>query len=342
MSEKIDFLIVGGGIAGRLLQMELEKRKCSTMVYDQKDGNECSMVAGGLANPLVGKYFTIGWRAREFFAGLDTYYQELESRLSATFFTPRTMKRIISSPGEQNIWLSKAHLEKYKGFCVFSNEEIEGLHTELGLLEVQQGGEMNAPRFLEACQQKLSTNFDFFDHEKLDMKNNIYDDIHFSNIVFCEGYKVVNNPFFNKEVEIVPTKGELLEIETDLKPSGDIYLGSVFIQHLHGRRWRVGATYERYNTTVTPTAMQKEDLMTKLEKKLTIPYTVVNHYCGVRPASLDRKPLLGVHPSYSNMFIFNGMGSKAVSLAPLLAREMCDFMIKNTPLHSEIDIKRFC
>ena len=68
----------------------------------------------------------------------------------------------------------------------------------------------------------------------------------------------------------------------------------------------------------------------------------MDQYCGTRPASPDRKPIVGAHPELEDVYIFNGMGSKAVSLAPLLAKELCDTMIIGSPLHSEISIDRFC
>ncbi|MGB1038285.1 MAG: NAD(P)/FAD-dependent oxidoreductase [Bacteroidia bacterium] len=340
MSESVDFLIVGGGISGRLIQAELIRRGCSPLVYDCPENNRSTLIAAGLANPLVGKFFTIGWRASEFFGGLDTFYEKLENRLGATFFRPRPMKRIISTAGEQNMWLSKAHKKKYVGFCEFVNEEVEGLNTEYGMLKVSQGGELNTERFLQACQA-MPTVFEWFDHNKLDLNANKYDDIEFKSIVFAEGYELVNNPLFEDVVKLIPTKGEILELETDLHSSGDIYLGGVFLQHVREKLWRVGATYKPNDTTLNPTEEMKNDLISKLDKLIAVPYNVVNHKVGIRPASEDRKPLLGRHPNHKNAYLFNGMGSKAVSLAPLLATEMCDFILNDTPLQREVDITRF-
>ncbi|PCJ65539.1 MAG: hypothetical protein COA58_09005 [Bacteroidetes bacterium] len=342
MSERVDFLIVGGGICGRLIQLELEKRGKSTLVVDDRKANQCSIVAAGLANPLVGKFFTIGWRSKEFFGGLYNHYQSLENRLDSSFFRPSAMKRVISTPGEQNIWLSKAHQEKYVGFCSFANEEIEGLNTSYGLLEVVQGGQLNAKVFLNACMEKLPTSDELFDYNKLNIDEGNYGHLNYDHIIFCEGYKLADNPWFNNFVHLIPTKGEILEIETALEPKGDIYLGGVFIQHVEGEVWRVGATYDQNNTSTNPTEMMREDLVKKLEKTLLLPYKIVAHYCGTRPASEDRKPIVGSHPKHRNMHIFNGMGSKAVSLAPLLAKELSDNILEGIPLEGEIDVKRFC
>lgn len=340
MSQSVDFLIVGGGISGRLIQAELMDRGHSTLVYDIPEDNRSTLIAAGLANPLVGKFFTIGWRASEFFGGLDAYYAKLENRLGSSFFRPRPMKRIISTAGEQNIWLCKAHKQKYVGFCKFVNEEVEGLSTEYGMLEVSQGGELHTESFLQACQ-KMPTVFERIDYEKLDLENNRYGELRFGSIVFAEGYELINNPLFRDVVKLIPTKGEILELESDLLVTGDIYLGGVFLQHIKDNHWRVGATYKPNDTSLNPTKEMKEDLVSKLEKLMSIPYKIVNHKVGIRPATEDRKPLLGKHPKHQNVYLFNGMGSKAVSLAPLLASEMCDFILNSTPLHSEVDLTRF-
>lgn len=152
----------------------------------------------------------------------------------------------------------------------------------------------------------------------------------------------MENPYFKDIVQVVPTKGEILDIETELEPKGDVYLGSVFLQHLEGKKWRAGATYEQNQTNLEPTEMMHDDLKVKLDKVLDLPYQIVDHYCGIRPASGDRKPILGMHPKYNTMHIMNGMGSKAVSLSPLLAKEMADLLIDDIPLHADVDIARFC
>jgi glycine/D-amino acid oxidase-like deaminating enzyme len=68
MDKNIDIHIVGGGISGRLAQLELQARGKSTLVLDAPEANHCSAVAAGLANPVIGKYFSVGWRVEDFFA----------------------------------------------------------------------------------------------------------------------------------------------------------------------------------------------------------------------------------------------------------------------------------
>lgn len=340
MHESIDCLIIGGGISGRLIQLEMESRGRSTLVYDSPKGNHCTQVAAGLANPVVGKYFTIGWRAQEFFTPLADYYADLENRLDASFFSPKVMLRIIASAGEQNIWLSKAHQDKYKGFCSFENRELAGLNTHFGVLRVEQGGSMDTTAFLEACTARLTTRFEDFDYTYLDTVSQTYKSTSYQHIVFAEGYKVSENPYFNN-LPVTPTKGELLEIEAEGISNEFIYLGSVYVQPIGENKWRIGSTYQQNDSSLNTTDMMREDLLSKLDKVVNKPYKVLKHLCGVRPASEDRKPIMGAHSSVENMYIVNGMGSKAVSMAPLLTTEMVDYILDKTPLPEEIDLIRF-
>jgi hypothetical protein len=252
------------------------------------------------------------------------------------------MKRIIASAGEQNRWLSKAHLDKYIDFCSFSHEDIKGLNTSFGILNIHLAGEMDTEAFLSACNKMLPTQSESFDHTLLDVEKKEYQSFSYKNIVFCEGYESYKNPYFKNYMDVVPTKGELLEIRALGIPKDSIYLGPVFIQFIGNDLWRVGATYEQNQISLEPTSLMRKDLELKLNKLIDVPYDVVNHYCGIRPASIDRKPIMGKHPHIDSMYVVNGMGSKAISMAPLLMREMSDYMEQGIPLPSEVDLKRFC
>ena len=338
----VDYLIVGGGISGRLLQIELMKRGFSTIVYDKSNANHSTRVAAGLVNPVVGKFFTIGWRSEQYFPSLASYYKDLEEMLKSQFFSSKPIKRIIASAGEQNIWLSKAHLGKYIDFCSFSHEDITGLNTSFGILNIHLAGEMDTEAFLAACNKTLPTLSESFNYALLDTDNQKYQAVSYGNIVFCEGYESHKNPYFKDHIQVVPTKGELLEIRAQGIPKDSIYLGPVFIQFIGNDLWRVGATYEQNQSSLEPTSLMRDDLEVKLNKLINVPYEVINHYCGIRPASIDRKPIMGKHPHIESMYVVNGMGSKAISMAPLLMQEMSDYMEHGITLPSEVDIKRFC
>ena len=67
-----------------------------------------------------------------------------------------------------------------------------------------------------------------------------------------------------------------------------------------------------------PTELAQEELRFKLEKMIKVPYEVLEHVAGVRPATFDRRPLLGRHPVYSNLAIFNSCSVHGISSWVLL------------------------
>ena len=340
MSRSVDFLIVGGGLAGHTLQIELERRGKSTLVIDRPDLNASSVIAAGMANPIAGKFFNVTWRAKDIYPELASYYKQLESELGAEFFTPSVLKRVFSQAGEQNNWLAKSKKAKYEPYCSFSQEEMEGLKSPFGVLEIRKGGQMNVRNFLNACKKKFDNLSESFDHEALDIQGKRYKDIVFENIVFAEGLGALSNPLFDT-IPLVPMKGELIEIETDLQPVDEVLMGPVFLQYVEGRTWRVGATYEPKATSLEPTEEKRLELTTKLEKFLDLPYTIVRQYAGVRPASIDRRPIIGAHPLYHHAYVFNGFGSKGITLIPIHAKELVKFVLDGEPLHPEVILERF-
>ena len=85
----------------------------------------------------------------------------------------------------------------------------------------------------------------------------------------------------------------------------------------------------------------KEELVKKLEKIIDRKYKVIDQVAGVRPTVPDRKPLVGKHPAYSNLFVCNGFGSRGVLIGPAVVQELFAFMEEKKPLSKEIDVRRF-
>ena len=69
---------------------------------------------------------------------------------------------------------------------------------------------------------------------------------------------------------------------------------------------------------------------------------LVDQIAGIRPTVLDRRPLIGQHPNLKNQYIFNGFGSKGVSLIPWCAQHFLAFLLdRQNALNPELDIQRF-
>lgn len=327
-------------MAGRNFQLQAIEKGFSTLVINESDKNYSSRIAAGIVNPVTGRYYALSWRADDIFPNLESYYKQWEERLQSTFFTPKKIVRVFSSAGEQNTWLSKANNPKYQPYCTFLNKDIEGLKGQYGVLEVNRGGHLNLQAFMRACNKQLPSRDEFFDYSEIDTHSNVYKDISYRYLVFCEGFKLNQNPFFDF-LPLVPTKGEIIQIKTDLKYQQETYIGAVFLQHKQDDIWWAGSTYKNHDDTTYKTPEMKANLESRLQRFLTLDYEVVEHLAGVRPAVKDRRPLLGKHPKSKDVFILNGLGSKGSSLAPLMAADLLNYILDGKPLHPEATIERF-
>ena len=70
----------------------------------------------------------------------------------------------------------------------------------------------------------------------------------------------------------------------------------------------------------------KEKMIQALDNCLKVPYTIVDHITGIRPANTERRPFVGTHPNYPSLAICNGMGTKGCSLAPYFSKQLIDYL----------------
>ena len=338
MSEYTDFLIVGGGISGLCLHWRLRQKGLRSHLIDLPDENRSTAVAAGIINPVAGKFFSLAWRAYELFPELRKFYSEIEAQLNIQFYHPFPIKRIFRSAGEQNQWLSKAHQDKYQGYCQF--ESGEGF----GSLKVLQAGWLDTTLFISGLHNYFmgegSMTKAAFDHGLLDPEDVTYMGVKYDAVVFCEGAGLSRNPWFG-HLPISPNKGEILDIYCEQLSELDILISGVFVLPLGNQLFRVGASYDHHDLSLEPTSAKREELLDKFKAICPYPFEVKDHKVGIRPAVRDRRPLLGGHQDFRNLFLFNGLGSKGVSMAPQLSAELMDHILNDSTLHPEADIARF-
>ena len=343
----IDYLIVGCGLAGIAFAEELEKQGKNYLVYDNRS-QVSSHVAGGMYNPVILKRFTPVWRASEQLAVLDDYYFGLERKLGVQLNSPMRLLRRLATIEEQNNWFQATDHPLLAPFMDtrIHHLDLHGIRDPYGYGEVLNTGWVNTARlqecYMEDLDQRGKLRRETFDHRLLSWEGQglRYGDMEVKKVVFCEGYGLKKNPFFDF-LPLNGTKGEVLEVEIPDLDVDFILKSSVFLLPLGGRRYKVGATYKWQDKTNTPTQACKEELTEKLEKFLELPYTVKGHLAGIRPTVADRKPLFGAHPEHSNIYVFNGLGSRGVMIAPWAAPMLYRHIEKGENLPEETDALRF-
>ena len=111
----IDYLIVGGGIAGLCFaELCLQNNKSFKLVTD--DSQNSSKIAGGLYNPVILKRFTGLEDAGIQLDYLDGFYSIIEQRTGVKINFQLPLLRKFFSIEEQNNWFQAADQPKMAPF----------------------------------------------------------------------------------------------------------------------------------------------------------------------------------------------------------------------------------
>lgn len=346
MAQK-DYLVVGLGLAGMSFCKYLIEAQCNFDVIDH--GTEkASLVAGGLYNPIVLKRFSPIWLAKEQMLLANSFYADLENLLQTTFDYKFDVLRRFSNENEIKKWKKVAPEPVYREFM--EPNVVENLNPALlapfGFGKLNHTGRIDTSTLLTSFISLLKTKRlyqqETFDHTLIELKENgiQYGNHFYRKIVFTEGMHLKQNPFFNY-LPVIPNKGQLIKVHCPGLDLQHIVKGPLFIVPDHTDNFWVGSTYERAFSHSQPTPEGLGYLTEKLKTLIRLPFTVMEHKAGVRPTVTDRRPLVGKHPKYKNLFIVNGLGSRGVLLGPFIARALFNYIEKNEALPKEADIARF-
>ena len=341
-----DYIIVGFGFAGSSLVHLLEKNQKSFVVFNDNP-TPVTTVAGAMFNPIILKRFTPVWKAQEQMTLLLPFFREIEKKLQTSFLYKVRVLRKFTSVEEKNNWFvasDKPILSEYLSTDVLQ-EVSPYIKTPFGVGEVLHTGMVNTRILIPAYREKLLKEEKLleekFDYDALEfLEEGVrYRGITAKRIVFCEGYGMVDNPFF-RALPMVGSKGELLNFEADMLQLEGVVKSDGFIAPLGGNAFKIGTTYDNDDKDPSPTSGGREILEQKLRQLISCPYHITGQVAGIRPTVRDRRPLVGVHPKYKDLFILNGLGTHGALLAPYTASALYDFIEEGKPLDKEMNIVR--
>ena len=344
--KKVDTIIVGMGIAGVCFAEKLVQNKKSFYVIDNKKTGS-SKIAAGIFNPTVLKRYNMTWNGEQFHKNAIIFFKKIENKYKKKIIFNHDILKIFSSISDQNNWIVASKKPLLKAFLdsKIYTKKIKGIKTEFGYGVVNKCGRISTLNMINGFKNKFKNNFLYedFDFKKLSShkKNIVYNNIVSENIVFCEGYGITNNPFF-KNLPITGSKGEFLIVKiSNFNLNKIIKRSSIFIMPLENEHYWVGATYDNLDKKNKPTQLKKEWLIEKLESIITLPYKIIDHKASMRPTTIDRRPMIGFHPDYKNIYLLNGLGSRGILLAPTLSFWLYNYIYYGLPFPEEVDLNRF-
>lgn len=350
MTNNVNAIIVGQGIAGTLISHALHSRGQAVMVIDHPHDYSASKAAAGLINPITGRYYTKSWMIDQLLPFAIKIYQSLEKLLGNSYWIPSTIYRTLHNVKQCNDWSARLLQEPYTHYAASTPDHGPYKHTVsdgAGVALIKHGGrvEINAllhdyKTFLIANKAYRNEDFLHTDLQSIDGKI-LYHDIEADYLVFAEGIGMADNPYF-KDLPLQPAKGEALHVRIPhLNEISSILKHQQYLvpMQMAGVYWSGGGFKWKYDST-QPTQDFRTDYESALSAFIDTEFTVEGHVAGVRPCVIDRKPLIGRHNDTA-IFAFNGLGTKGTSLGPYFANLLADHILNGSELSSEVDLNRF-
>ena len=331
--DEIDFLIVGHGLAGALLADALEGRGVEPIVTASSLPHAATPVAAGILNPLIGPRLNPPWRIEDCLKTARQTYRKMEKKWSVSFFRELRMLRIFKDDEMARRWEQQRENDKISSFMgrTLTKDEMQkfGIHSPLGAGEVLSGGVLDIQELIQASREHLKNEGRFltnsFCHENLPTN---------THIIFCEGFRVVKNPWFSR-LPFAPVRGEILELD-DMR-SELLNGGAWFVPQDHGKAL-AGSTFDWDNLEGGPTEKGAQTILNGLDYLAEQKPNITGQRSGVRPATRDRMPIIGTHPKNPFLHLFNGFGSRGGTLIPLCADLLLDHLLGGESLPMELNL----
>lgn len=342
--KNIDYIIVGDGYAALFFAHQLILNNKSFVVFSEQK-KSASQISAGIINPVVLKKFTTFWKAQEQINFLKKSLKEIETYTGESYFIDSPIHRIFHDENEQKLWLKKSQNEELKYFLDKNFDHLNIVKNDFLTGKVNQSARLDVKGFFSGIMSFLEANGNLVKekliYSEINTSSSTYKDFHFKNILFCEGMGVKENPFFS-HIEVNPNKGHHIRVKlSESIPQNITIKKKHFLFPLENGLHFYGGTYDREQMHHEIDDSAVDQLQKGLSEFYPHNFDIKETHFGFRPTVKDRRPIIGRHPEYRNLFVFNGLGARGILNGCYFSKSLFDYIENNIPLHEEISIDRF-
>ena len=328
-------LIVGHGLAGAILAHTLINRGIKVTCTEGQIKHSASRIAAGLINPFIGPKLNPPPAFGKCMESNFQFFRKWEEEFGEKLYKSESLIRIFTSQKQANKWID---LTKNETTSKYTLSLIPGKKLEkLGIKAKYGAGEtkvfrLNIENFLRLSRLKLKS-INSWNEEIFKPTDGSEADA----IIFAEGYNVCDNPYFNW-LPFAPAQGEILELSGPDLPA--MSNGTWFLPS-STKRFLAGSTWKHTNLKSGPTKLGYDTIYENLKFMPISQYKKTNHLSGIRSGTKDRNPIIGRHPKFRNLYVFNGFGSRGSTIIVKYADHMANLIINSSRLPVEIDLHRY-
>jgi len=375
-----DILIVGGGVIGLAIAIELKRQGAKVTVVSRDFTQAAAHAAAGMLAPLAerltsaplldlclrSRWLYPEWTQKlEELTGIDTgylpcgilapTYKQPEAMpscsVNSTGETPATFPRASASfaiaEADNAVWLDRQSIKLYQPGL--SDRVVGGWwYPEDGQVDnrclmrsLLQAAQTLGIELKEGVSVKAI-------QQKSGRVNGILTDV---GLLEAEQYVLAAGSWSSQlmPLPVRPVKGQMLALKMPQKlhqpaPLQRVLYGDgIYLVPRQDGRLIVGATAEEVDWTPFNTPKGIQSLLSKTTElyPAAADWQIEEMWWGFRPGTPDELPILG-HSSCENLFLATGHYRNGILLAPITAKLMADLILeKPDPLLAEFSYQRF-
>lgn len=323
--------IVGHGITGCAMAMTLWRKQIPFRIIGASLPGEASKVSCGLIAPVTGRRYVKAWNIEMYIDFAKEFYRWTEELVGRAFFEEIEIVRFLSNAEAAKAWEQRSADPEYKKYISNKTYEVvDRFNKPYGILT--GGYRLDTPAWLDAIRAFLLEN----DRLKI-----VEDPVALKTpeegiIILATGAMDENFAY-----GVIPNKGEALIVRMPEWKIPLVVKDEIFIVPLYEDVYWVGSYYEPGSNNPDPSDEGKKQILNALANCYSGPIEIKDHLAGVRPTVDDRRPLIGEFPGRPNVYLFNGMGTKATSLAPYWADQLVGHILHGISLPNQVLPSRY-
>ena len=343
-------VVVGGGLAGCCAALALSRHADVTLVDDGRR-QSASIAGAGLVNPLLGRQAKRVWRADEALAAFDALIDDVGAH---DVVSRRPVLRPAGDERQAQRFRDAADRSPHLGTWLDAAESARrypGIPAPLGSLLVA-GSAVRIDLLLDRIADVLASRGVkvLSDHrvgewheepayvEALLTDGSI---LRGPRLVLCLGASALDRPEF-RGLNLHAVKGQTVNVVLPKDVADWPHVSGKAYLAVFDDRIMIGSTWEHVFDDDRPTDAATADIL----RRASATTPAIKHAdirsvrAGIR-VTVPRSylPMVGPLPGAERTWIFTGLGSKGLLMAPLIANALFGFMSGQTSIPAEIAVR---
>ena len=347
-------VVVGRGIAGAFTAWRFHRAGCDVAWWGN-GAHSASRVAAGMFNPVSFRHVLEVWNAEAHVAAMKDLLSDIVQvlELPKPLVHDVSVIRIFPNVQYREDWQARIGADHNVSTWIGDPEPAPGhVHAPHGCGRVVGSGWVNIPLLLDALGGYFES-IGKLHNQSWTVEDGLPDGTDL--LVDCRGVGA-SEELLKFGLKVTPNHGDVLTMSTPtegLDTAGcNVNNGKWLlpIGEREGRmHWRLGATYSWHRQTPSPDSQAPAAIRDHMAQAFNAEgqhafaqAQLESHDAGLRPASPDRRPMVGPWPGQpTGIAMLNGLGTRGVLVGPMASHWLVEWWLNDAEIPQEMRSNRF-